>query len=504
MKRNFSNRLVRTRMLGGVARAQSYWLPPMPMSGIAKKMRNKSLNVKLGETAVADWTAGYVADIGYTYGHYLELNPLRAQLAFLNAGLVPPESGAHCELGFGQGLSANIHAAGAASVWHGTDFNPAQAAFARGTAQASGANVCLTDEAFANFCQRSDLPEFELKVGSVLYISYNTLPGCAAFAPMRHLMTEYAQKMAAMVCHARSLSRFSSVTRKFAPMRALGESLVRLARRAGLSGLILAPSIALSGTVGFSVEFAPNEVVLTNTGSEAAYRLSMWTLDGSEKWQTVPVLLGNADYLEPQQQVKGRRQLLAATSGLAIGDPLLVMLFDKAGSRIVQLAWRQTPAAAPTVLPTQRHGSQLKVVLGNATATGIVASYGIAVPYAGVERLAHSFGATLAPPDPLRHVWVAGPEMTLDTGVGQGGAWLVHQSASGDLQMQIVADGRVRGLEQVPGWINWVRRNLMRDAQLLAALGALLLIGKFVWSNRGRHAPAALPGSHESIETTAK
>jgi SAM-dependent methyltransferase len=172
---------------------------------------------------MADWTAGYVADIGYTYGYYLELNPLRAQLAFLNAGLVPPESGVHCELGFGQGLSANIHAAGAASVWHGTDFNPAQAAFARGTAQASGANVCLTDEAFADFCQRSDLPEFDsmglhgiwswisdanravivdfvrrkLKVGGVLYVSYNTLPGWAAFAPMRHLMTEHAQKMAA-------------------------------------------------------------------------------------------------------------------------------------------------------------------------------------------------------------------------------------------------------------------------------------------------------------------
>ena len=40
-----------------------------------------------------DWTAGYVADIGYTYGYYTELNPLRIQLAFLNAGLVPPTVG---------------------------------------------------------------------------------------------------------------------------------------------------------------------------------------------------------------------------------------------------------------------------------------------------------------------------------------------------------------------------------------------------------------------------
>jgi hypothetical protein len=38
---------------------------------------------------MTDWTAGYVADIGYTYGYYTELNPLRVRLAFLNAGLVP-------------------------------------------------------------------------------------------------------------------------------------------------------------------------------------------------------------------------------------------------------------------------------------------------------------------------------------------------------------------------------------------------------------------------------
>ncbi len=57
------------------------------------------------------WTSGYVADIGYTYGYYTELNPLRVKLPFLNAGLVPPDVTCACELGFGQGLSTNMHAA---------------------------------------------------------------------------------------------------------------------------------------------------------------------------------------------------------------------------------------------------------------------------------------------------------------------------------------------------------------------------------------------------------
>jgi SAM-dependent methyltransferase len=172
---------------------------------------------------MTDWTAGYVADIGYTYGYYTELNPLRLQLAFAQQGLVFPEVGTACELGFGQGLSANIHAAASMTQWHGTDFNPSQAGFARELAAASGSGAKLYDEAFADFSNRPDLPEFDyiglhgiwswisdenrtiivdfirrkLKVGGVLYISYNTLPGWAAFAPMRHLMTEHAEVLGA-------------------------------------------------------------------------------------------------------------------------------------------------------------------------------------------------------------------------------------------------------------------------------------------------------------------
>ena len=167
---------------------------------------------------MTDWSSGYVADIEYTYGYYAELNPQRVKLAFLNAGLAAPEFGTACELGFGQGLSANMHAAASVCSWHGTDFNPSQAGFAKELASVSGANAHLYDEAFGEFARR-DMPEFDyiglhgiwswisdenrqviadfirkkLKVGGVLYISYNTLPGWGTFAPMRHLMTEHAE-----------------------------------------------------------------------------------------------------------------------------------------------------------------------------------------------------------------------------------------------------------------------------------------------------------------------
>jgi SAM-dependent methyltransferase len=172
---------------------------------------------------MTDWTAGYVADIGYTYGYYPELNPLRVKLAFLSSGLVAPDIGNACELGFGQGMSANLHAAASLVSWHGTDFNPSQAGFAQELAVASGAGAQLHDDAFSDFCNRPDLPDFDyiglhgiwswisdtnravivdfirrkLKVGGVVYISYNTLPGWSTFAPMRHLLTQHASNLGA-------------------------------------------------------------------------------------------------------------------------------------------------------------------------------------------------------------------------------------------------------------------------------------------------------------------
>ncbi|MES2150026.1 MAG: class I SAM-dependent methyltransferase [Pseudomonadota bacterium] len=172
---------------------------------------------------MTDWTSGYVADIAYTFGYYRELNPLAIRIAFLNAGLAFPQFGAACELGFGQGISTNIHAAASVTEWSGTDFNPTQAGFADELASIAGSGARLFDQSFAEYAARSDLPDFDyiglhgiwswisdenravivdfirrkLKVGGVVYISYNTQPGWAAMAPMRDLLAEHAEVMGA-------------------------------------------------------------------------------------------------------------------------------------------------------------------------------------------------------------------------------------------------------------------------------------------------------------------
>ncbi len=168
---------------------------------------------------MSDWTDGYTsaAKIDYNFGYYRELNPLRVRTAMLHAGIVCPKIETACELGYGQGISVNFHAGASTTEWWGTDFNPTQAGFAMEMGESAGAK--LFDESFEEFCARKDLPDFDfialhgifswisddsrrsivelvrqrLKVGGVLYISYNSMPGWAAFAPMRNLMAQHAE-----------------------------------------------------------------------------------------------------------------------------------------------------------------------------------------------------------------------------------------------------------------------------------------------------------------------
>ena len=171
-----------------------------------------------------DWSGGYAVETGYTYHTYSELNPVRAALPLLLKGVRAPRIETACELGFGQGCSAAVHAATQADVdWWGCDFAPAQAVFARDLVAASGARATFTDDSFEEFAARPDLPDFDfislhgiwswvndetragivaflrkkLKPGGVAYISYNTQPGWAVAAPLRHLMKRHIDTLGA-------------------------------------------------------------------------------------------------------------------------------------------------------------------------------------------------------------------------------------------------------------------------------------------------------------------
>ncbi len=161
------------------------------------------------------WNEGYFTDVAYTYGYYREINPVFQRFCLLLRGFAAPDAAQqqHCELGFGQGVSINIHAAASPNGFTGTDFNPAHAAHANQLAAVSGSGARLFDDSFEQLLARTDLPQFDsislhgiwtwvsrdnqkiiaefarrhLKPGGLLYISYNCFPGWSPAYPLRQL-----------------------------------------------------------------------------------------------------------------------------------------------------------------------------------------------------------------------------------------------------------------------------------------------------------------------------
>lgn len=173
----------------------------------------------------AGWAEGYVSDISYTHGFYKELSPVHIHYASLLRRLCAPAPDSaltFCELGCGQGYTTNVLAAANPHIqFVANDFNPSQIAGAAGLARNSGlTNVRFLDDSFAQMVERTDLPQFDiivlhgiyswisaenrqnivefirrrLKVGGIVYISYNTMPGWAAALPMRRLLVDEAER----------------------------------------------------------------------------------------------------------------------------------------------------------------------------------------------------------------------------------------------------------------------------------------------------------------------
>lgn len=188
---------------------------------------------------MSDWTEGYVSDIEYLPGVYVEQMPAHLDTICLLQGVEPPvregEGFACCELGCGIGETALAVAAAnsGAEVW-GFDFNPAHIARAGNLAAAGRLdNIRFEDASFEQLAAsaRNDLPDFDyitlhgvwawvsvenrrhilrfidrhLKPGGLVYVTYNALPVWASAMPFQRLFQMYGS-----VDHSRSDHRILS------------------------------------------------------------------------------------------------------------------------------------------------------------------------------------------------------------------------------------------------------------------------------------------------------
>jgi len=171
---------------------------------------------------MADWGAGYVTDTAYVHDFCRVQTPAILSLAALSRNVAAAggrgEPLRYCDLGCGQGFTANLVAAAnpRADVF-AADFNPTHIAGARALAAAAGLeNVRFREAGFDELEQDTTLPDFDiiclhgvyswisaenrrtvvglirrrLKSGGLLYISYDAMPGWAGIAPLRRLLVQ--------------------------------------------------------------------------------------------------------------------------------------------------------------------------------------------------------------------------------------------------------------------------------------------------------------------------
>ncbi len=172
------------------------------------------------------WSEGYFSEINYPDNYTKEMSPLHINFSLLlngydikvsnNSALLPQDGFSYLELGFGLGSSLCIHAACFEGRFMGTDFNPNHALHAQKIISETNAKIELFDysfeELYAYLTQQKEKFDYIifhgvlswinaknaqiimkivkdfLKVGGVVYCSYNCFPGWSSKMGAREIL----------------------------------------------------------------------------------------------------------------------------------------------------------------------------------------------------------------------------------------------------------------------------------------------------------------------------
>ena len=165
---------------------------------------------------------GYSNEIDYTFGYYPWLSPAHLRLVCLNHSIsFPPHRPLrYLELGCGNGVSLNIHAAACPGEYWGTDINASHVNFSKRLAKTAASGVRALDRPFSDLLNYPGLPDFDviaihgvwsyiseanrnailnllgqkLVEGGLFYVSYNAMPGSSGIIPLQHILRLYSER----------------------------------------------------------------------------------------------------------------------------------------------------------------------------------------------------------------------------------------------------------------------------------------------------------------------
>jgi SAM-dependent methyltransferase len=165
---------------------------------------------------------GYTLEVDYTFEYHSSLSPTHLRLVALNQSVSFPAGQPlrYLELGCGNGVTLNVHAAACPGEYWGVDANPSHVDFASKLADASGANVRILRSSFSDLLAQSKFPKFDVIVahgvwtwiseenqksivellhrnlveGGLFFLSYNSLPGSASIIPLQQMLWLHSRR----------------------------------------------------------------------------------------------------------------------------------------------------------------------------------------------------------------------------------------------------------------------------------------------------------------------
>lgn len=173
------------------------------------------------------WRDGYIADVAYTSGVYLETAPAHLSTCALLGGVRPPDPAQafrYLELGCGTGMGVcMLAAANPHAEFVGVDFNPTHVAFARWLISDAGlSNAQVVEASFGDLAAQGveALGSFDYAVahgvwtwvgpaaqrelvavldrfvapGGLVYMAYNNLAGWASSLSLQRLIADHAAR----------------------------------------------------------------------------------------------------------------------------------------------------------------------------------------------------------------------------------------------------------------------------------------------------------------------
>lgn len=243
---------------------------------------------------------------------------------------------------------------------------------------------------------------------------------------------------------------------------------------------LLAVSSCFAGNLGFRVTYFPQFLEVMHMGDEHIFELRLFGLDKDQQWKWLSSSAGSLAYEFLPRQTAMARHAANGFNPLNTADPVLFLFKDQSGSQIAHLAWRNTPSLPPELLIFQRRGAYVSIRHAPKTTQPYRRTWAISVPLQGISALAQSPDTTLLPPAPPTEIeWnlahINEQTLTVDTGPGQGGIWLIHEAHNGQLSLQVIGNGILMGSEQKPAWLMFLKHHGYELALGLVVFGWLTI-----------------------------